>query len=329
MAGQAHHGRTGRSRPGPFWRLVVGGWAFAGLAAALLTWAAAGPVSTAAAAGTTGGSTPSGGTVITTTNGPFGTMLVVGSGQYAGYSLYLLTSDQPGKSSCTTKTVDLPQGPTTCTGPSSDSSAEWPAITTTGPPVAAGGVKSDLLGSVNRAGIGDQVTYAGHPLYLFDTGPGQITGQGWDEPSLPPWHGLWWLVAPSGRPLAWPGMLTVTTVQGKSVLASMMFTGIGWKAFPVYSYSKDSPSSSTCTGSCAVAWPPVLTTSRPGVGKSLTASEVGSIKRSDGTSQATYDGKPLYLYSQEAIAKQGSNYVATGSGNGLKSGGGTFHLVRP
>ena len=194
--------------------------------------------------------------------------------------------------------------------------------------MASGGVKASLLGSVTRPGIGDQVTYAGHPLYLFDMGASQITGEGFDEATLPPWHGVWWLMAPSGRALAWPGMLTTTTISHKTVLATLMLTLVGWKAYPVYSYSKDSSSRSACSGSCAVAWPPVLTGAHPGVANGLSASKVGVLMRSDGTDQVTYGGRPLYLFANEQIVPQGTDLVAAGNGNGIKVGRGTFRLVK-
>jgi predicted lipoprotein with Yx(FWY)xxD motif len=257
-------------------------------------------------------------------------MLVVGSGKYAGFTLYYFTGDQSNLFPCTAKIVaSLPGGPGSCTGPSNDKKAEWPAITTTGPPVAGAGVEQKLLGTVNRSGIGDQVTYAGHPLYLFEDAPGQVTGEGWDEPSLPPWHGLWWLLAPSGAPLPWPGTLTTTTINGKTVLASMMFTGIGWEPFPVYSFSSDTATTSVCSGTCAVAWPPLITEGSPGLTSSLSTSSVGTLKRSDGTTQVTYHGKPLYLYASEGIMPKGVGYVATGNGDGVKAAGGTFELVSP
>ncbi len=271
-----------------------------------------------------------GGTVITTRDGPFGTMLIVGSGKFAGYSLYLFTGDSPGAYACTATIVkSLPGGPGSCSGTASDKTAEWPAITTTGAPVAGAGVSQSLLGSVVRPGIGDQVTYAGHPLYLFDQGPGQVTGEGWDEPSLPPWHGLWWLVSPSGAPLAWPDMLTTTDIGGKTVLAATMLTGIGWEEFPVYSYTLDTATTSKCTGACAIGWPPLLTNSKPAVEGTAAAASVGTIKRSNGTDQVTYGGKPLYMFAYEGIAPQGVGYVATGNGNGAKVGGGVFDLVTP
>jgi predicted lipoprotein with Yx(FWY)xxD motif len=180
-----------------------------------------------------------------------------------------------------------------------------------------------------RAGIGDQVTYAGHPLYLFDQSPGQLNGEGWDEPTLPPWHGVWWTVAPSGNALPWPDTLTTTTIDNKSVLAALMLTGIGWEPFPLYAYSTDSASQSTCSGSCAAAWPPLLVQGKPSVMGTLSESSFGTITLPDGTLQLKYKHKPLYLYSLEGIAPQGSTYVTTGSGNGVHSGSGTFRLITP
>src|SRR5580704_17192796 len=190
-----------------------------------------------------GAATPSGATVISLESIAFGKILVVGSGQYRGYSIYLLTSDNPPTFGYMTTVQQLPPGPIACTCPEGGQS-EWPAVTTTGTPVAGSGVKQSLLGMVSRSDLGtNQVTYAGHPLYLFDMSAGQITGEGWDEPGLPPWHGLWYVVSPKGSPVPWAGTLTTSTIRGKTVLAAQMETLVGWISFPVYSYSK-----STCTG---------------------------------------------------------------------------------
>ena len=70
------------------------------------------------------------GTVITTAPTAFGRALVVGSGPYAGFSLYFITSDHGRTFGCTSKPVVTPVGTLLCTGPSNDTNAEWPAITT-------------------------------------------------------------------------------------------------------------------------------------------------------------------------------------------------------
>jgi predicted lipoprotein with Yx(FWY)xxD motif len=259
-------------------------------------------------------------------------MLDVGSGKYAGYTVYLITSDQPPTYGCTTKPVSLFGMRIACSGPSNDHKAEWPAVTTTGAPIAGPGVSQKLLGTVQRKGIGEQVTYAGHPLYLFETSSQQITGEGWDEPSIPPWSGLWYLVAPTGNPLAWPGTLTTLKIGSKTVLGALELTLAGWESFPLYSYSADTSSTSTCAGSCSVAWPPALSSGNPALLNSLSASKVATIKTSDGELQLTYDGKPLYFYAKEGVTKGPNGFEVLGSGNGLKATSpatGTFSFVTP
>jgi predicted lipoprotein with Yx(FWY)xxD motif len=257
-------------------------------------------------------------------------MLIVGSGEYAGYTLYYISSDQPPKFGCTKKLVSEGGPSISCTGPSNDQKAEWPAITTKGVPVAGPGVSQKLLGTVKRKDIGTQVTYAGHPLYLFDQSPGSITGEGYDEPSIPPFHGVWWLMTPAGLPLPWPGTLAETTIaDGRNVLGAIMLTGGGFKTAPVYAFSGDSSSKAACTGACAVAWPPVLTSSLPAATKSVATSKIGSIKLPNGTYQVTYAGKPLYLYSNESVVLKNGQRIIAGSGNGVKFDGGTFELVTP
>ena len=278
------------------------------------------PIATSAASA----ATTSGATVISMENSAFGKILVVGSGQYQGYSVYLLTSDNPPLFGCTTTVQQLPPGPIACTGPEGGQS-EWPAVTTTGTPVAGDGVKQNLLGMVLRSDLGtNQVTYAGHPLYLFDMSAGQITGEGWDEPSLPPWHGLWYLVSPKGTPVPWAGMLTTSTIGGRTVLAAQMETLDGWNAFPVYRYTK-----SECTGACARTWPPLLTAGTPGTSGQVKASGVGTRKIASGLSQVTYNGQALYLYGDETPNLSSGHIVLVGNGNDQKEAGGSFHLVAP
>jgi predicted lipoprotein with Yx(FWY)xxD motif len=259
-------------------------------------------------------------------------MLVAGSGKFAGYSLYLITSDRGTNYGCTAKVFKLGPGTSlSCTGPASSQNAEWPALTTSGPPVAGPGVSQKLLGTVKRAGIGTQVTYAGHPLYLFDQKPGPVSGEGWFEPTVPPWHGVWYPISAQGLPVPWAGMVTLAPIAGKTVLTAQMYDGNALHDFPVYSLSSDSAGKSVCTSSCAATWPPLLTSGAPGLTKPLATSNFGTVKRPDGTVQVTYRGKPLYLYSLETVVKTGAGGgQAVGSGNGVKGpDGGTFSLVTP
>jgi predicted lipoprotein with Yx(FWY)xxD motif len=272
--------------------------------------------------------TATGGTVITEDTGPFGPMLIVGSGRYRGYSLYAITSDYGRHFGCSARVVIVFGHRSSCTGPSGDATAEWPAITTAGRPIAGHGVNPRLLGSVVRPGVGRQVVYAGHPLYLFDNGPFQVTGEGWFEPMVPPWHGVWWAVSPTGRYQPWPAMLTWAWIRGgRQVLAVLMDTLVGFKPFPVYVFSKDSIGRSRCYGKCAAAWPPVLTSGPAGVAGDFFISHFPIMKRADGTLQATYKGHPLYLYWGERMVMTAKGYAAIGNGNGVVGDGGTWRLI--
>lgn len=269
------------------------------------------------------------GTEIILADTAFGPALAVGSGPFKNYTLYYITSDHGSSYACTTGPTKTPIGPLTCAGPSNDKNAEWPAITTTGKPVAGRGVSQRLLSRVYRKGIGWQVVYAGHPLYLFDNQPGAVTGEGWFEPGLPPWHGMWWLLSASGQPVPWAGTLTTTKVDGKSVLAEPYQTGIGWVSFPVYTFSGDSGYGASCSANaaCQRAWPSVLTSGSPG-DHGVPASGIGETGLPGGVTQVTWNGQPLYLFShEELIPLPNGSATAAGNGNGVKAFGGTFSLV--
>lgn len=89
------------------------------------------------------------------------------------------------------------------------------------------------------------------------------------------------------------------------------------KGFTLYWYAPDSSTASKCTGSCASTWPPVtgLPQAAPGVS---VMGKFGSITRSDGITQATYGGHPLYRYALDT--KPGMT-----TGNGV---GGVWHVVK-
>ena len=102
--------------------------------------------------------------------------------------------------------------------------------------------------------------------------------------------------------------LLSTTVNGTKVLTNA-------KGFVVYWFAPDTPTSSKCTGSCATYWPPVTGPATAGSGVTGT---LGTITRSDGTKQATYDGHPLYTYAGDTSPGQAK-------GNGLNVSGGLWY----
>ena len=117
------------------------------------------------------------GTKIIVANTAFGRSLAVGSGPFKNFTLYYISSDHGHSYGCTTGATSTPVGPITCTGPSNDKNAEWPAITTNGRPVRAGREPGPARPRF-RKGVGRQVTYAGHPLDLFDQQAAAVTGEG-------------------------------------------------------------------------------------------------------------------------------------------------------
>jgi predicted lipoprotein with Yx(FWY)xxD motif len=62
----------------------------------------------------------------------------------------------------------------------------------------------------------------------------------------------------------------------------------------LYLFEADKSSSSTCYGACATYWPPLLTSGTPIAGTGVMASLLGTTKRTDGTTEVTYGGHPLY-----------------------------------
>jgi predicted lipoprotein with Yx(FWY)xxD motif len=94
------------------------------------------------------------------------------------------------------------------------------------------------------------------------------------------------------------------------------------KGDTVYVFAKDTNGKSACSGSCAGVWPPVTTSGSPKAGKGAVASKLGTTKRSDGSTQVTYAGHPLYTYTAD------SGPGAT-TGNGVNSFGALWYAVLP
>jgi predicted lipoprotein with Yx(FWY)xxD motif len=90
----------------------------------------------------------------------------------------------------------------------------------------------------------------------------------------------------------------------------------------VYLWAKDTGDASTCTGACAGAWPPVTASGTVTASGSAKASDLGTITRSDGTKQVTYDGHPLYYFA-------GDSGPGTATGQGSDNFGAKWWLVAP
>jgi len=78
-----------------------------------------------------------------------------------------------------------------------------------------------------------------------------------------------------------------------SAYGKILFDG---KGFALYAFTKDPKGRSTCSGSCAAAWPPFVVTKRATAGTGVDNKLLGVTRRADGKLQVTYAGKPLYYY---------------------------------
>jgi predicted lipoprotein with Yx(FWY)xxD motif len=105
------------------------------------------------------------------------------------------------------------------------------------------------------------------------------------------------------------GAVKTATIAGATVLTDS-------KGFTLYSFAPDTPTASKCNGTCAQNWPPV----RGPVTASGVTGTFGTIKRSDGSVQATFDGHPLYTFVGDTAPGQNK-------GNGLNAAGGLWREI--
>ena len=114
----------------------------------------------------------------------------------------------------------------------------------------------------------------------------------------------------SSSPASSGSALKTTQISGVTVLTNA-------KGFTLYWFVPDTSTKSNCNGSCAQIWPPV---NGPATAGSGVTGKLGTITRSDGSTQATYDGHPLYTYTADTAPGQAN-------GNGINASGGVWHEV--
>ena len=123
--------------------------------------------------------------------------------------------------------------------------------------------------------------------------------------------------AASGASGSGSGATVITTATSSA--GTFLIDGSGRA---VYLWVKDTGDASTCTGACTGAWPPVTAAGPVTASGGASASDLGTITRSDGTKQVTYDGHPLYYYA-------GDSGSGMASGQGSDSFGAKWWLVSP
>jgi predicted lipoprotein with Yx(FWY)xxD motif len=110
---------------------------------------------------------------------------------------------------------------------------------------------------------------------------------------------------------------TTTSAPGPSMTLITETGGYGvWLADQtgrtLYVRTSDSGTTSSCYGACATAWPPLLVTGPVAASGAAVAADVGTTTRTDGTTQATYAGHPLYYFATETSPNQVKGLGAQG-----------------
>jgi predicted lipoprotein with Yx(FWY)xxD motif len=181
-----------------------------------------------------------------------------------GMTLYYFTKDANGKSAS-----------------SGQVEKAWPAFyaasITVSPPL-----KAEDFGTITRDDGSNQTTYHGWPMYYWfkDKAPGDMGGEGIGK--------VWYVLkAPA-----------YTVMIGTSpTLGNYLVDGDGNS---LYYFTKDSSGASACNGDCIKNWP-AFTASSFVLPSALNPADFGTIQRSDGASQVTYKGYPLYYWKKDGM----------------------------
>ncbi len=94
------------------------------------------------------------------------------------------------------------------------------------------------------------------------------------------------------------------------------------KGRTLYLFEKDQGVKSSCYGGCASVWPPLTTSGKPQAGPGASAALLGTTSRTDGTTEVTYNGHPLYYYVSDTQPGQTS-------GEGLNQFGAVWDALSP
>ena len=233
------------------------------------------------------------------------TSTVEGLGQVltdaAGHTLYRYAKDgaKPPKPVCVDACAEM-----------------WPPLLSD-VPALTDGIDDQLVSLVTRPDGRKQVSVGGWPVYTYakDTGSGTALGQNVSAD--------WAAVTPTGEKAtagsaAQPAKPTTVGTTEIGGLGPVLTDRSGRT---LYLFTKDGKDSgeSTCDGSCADKWPPVLVDGRITVAESVDTGLIGQIRRTDGAMQVTVGGWPVYTYAQDG---------APGEANGHGAGN-TWYAVEP
>jgi predicted lipoprotein with Yx(FWY)xxD motif len=121
------------------------------------------------------------------------------------------------------------------------------------------------------------------------------------------------------KPAAAGGGSSVTVMTRQGPLGTYLVDGSGRS---LYTFALDKGKTSNCSGSCTQYWPPFITTGHLTASGGAKQSMLGTTKRSDGKTQVTYGGHPVYRFFQD-------NKAGDIKGQGLNLSGGLWWLESP
>jgi predicted lipoprotein with Yx(FWY)xxD motif len=98
-----------------------------------------------------------------------------------------------------------------------------------------------------------------------------------------------------------PAVAAVAVGLRKGAVGTFLVDGSGRT---LYLFEADKANASSCSGTCTQAWPPLTTMAAATAGQGVNGALLGVVKRSDGTSQVSYGGHPLYFYADDSAPGQ-------------------------
>jgi len=191
-----------------------------------------------------------------------------------GMTLYTFGNDAPGVSNCYDQCA-----------------LNWPPLLVESEEALT--VQPGLVGEFSVLERTDgtlQVAYNGWPLYFWinDMAPGDATGHRVRD--------VWFVAKPA-----------TLSIGGNADLGEFL---VGPDGMTLYTFGNDTPGVSNCYDQCAVNWPPLLVApgEEPSAGEGVTG-ELGTIERTDGGIQVTYNGQPLYYWINDVIPGDATGHL--------------------
>jgi predicted lipoprotein with Yx(FWY)xxD motif len=103
----------------------------------------------------------------------------------------------------------------------------------------------------------------------------------------------------------------VVITTGDSEFGTMLFND---KGQAIYIWELEESTTAECYKDCAEVWPPVLTDGAPHAEGGVSKELLGTTERTDGSTQVTYNGHPLYYYAHEGVGEVKCHNISTHGG---------------